>query len=66
VQIRPEALKPENLPKEAAALQELLQQKLKGAMERAQQVVGEHPLSPEIRRLLENARQEGLGRIDEP
>jgi hypothetical protein len=65
-QSRPEAPQPESLPAEAAALQELLQQKLKGAMERAQQVLGEHPLSPETLRLLENARREGLGRKDEP
>jgi hypothetical protein len=53
----PELLTPENLPKEAAALQALVQQRMQTLMEKAKSVLGEHPLSPEIQRLLEQARR---------
>jgi hypothetical protein len=51
----PDLLKPENLPKEAAALQELLAQRMKALMEKAKGVVAEHPLNPEVLRLLEKS-----------
>jgi hypothetical protein len=43
----------ENLPLQAAALQAILQQRMQTLMENAKHVLGEHPLSPEIQRLLE-------------
>jgi len=51
----PGLLTPENLPKEAAALQAVMQQRMQTLMEKANSVLAEHPLSPEIQRLLEKA-----------
>jgi hypothetical protein len=51
----PGLLTPENLPKEAAALQAMMQQRMQTLMEKAKSVLADHPLSPEIQRLLEKA-----------
>jgi hypothetical protein len=48
---------PENLPPEAAALQAILQQRMHALMENAKGVLGEHPLGPEIKRLLEENKR---------
>jgi len=53
--MRPEVFAPENLPKEAAALQAMMQQRMQELMENAQHVLAEHPLSPEVQQLLERA-----------
>jgi hypothetical protein len=49
----PETL--ENMPREAADLQALLQQRMQAAMERARDLLAKYPLSPEMQRLLEQA-----------
>jgi hypothetical protein len=51
----PGLLNPENMPKEAAALQAMMQQRMQILMEKAKGVLAEHPLNPEIQRLLDKA-----------